>query len=470
MKKNRTQKGITLIALVITIIVMLLLVGVTINMALNGGLFGYAKKATRDTEKQKQAEQDLASGEVTVNGKDYASIDDYLNNKSQLPKYSEELLDKTTGVLKENARYISDGKTAIIPKGFKVSEATKEQTIDNGLVIKDKDDNEYVWIPVEKAIVTEAEIAKIKAENETITTDLAAVQKMVDGGTHPMSIEVNTKDDEGNITATNYKGIPYAYDGTEPLTLMVRDWTGTAGRGEPIKLTGTKKWTAETTVNGTTIPANTSYVYDSQDMFTLYGLGTYSDTLYQDSYNKMIKSVAANGGFYVGRYEISSGTYTDEQGNTITYTQSQKNQTALEKITWYEMYKYEENYTKYNTGLGVTSEMIWGSQWDQIMIFVNGKNDGNNTKFYVTTPGSRNSGDATVKTGENTVDQVANIFDLEAGRYEWTQEFSSVNTRSARGGKYRVSPYFKNCASYGLGIVPASSGSDVSSRASLYIK
>ena len=86
MKKNRTQKGITLIALVITIIVMLLLVGVTINMALNGGLFGYAKKATRDTEKQKQAEQDLASGEVTVNGKDYASIDDYLNNKSKLPK------------------------------------------------------------------------------------------------------------------------------------------------------------------------------------------------------------------------------------------------------------------------------------------------------------------------------------------------------------------------------------------------
>ena len=121
MKNIKTQKGITLIALVITIIVMLILVEVTISMAINGGLFGYAKKAAKDTESQKQAEQELASGKETVNGKDNASIDDYLNNKSQLPKYSEELLDKTTGVLKENARYISDGKKEIIPKGFKVS-------------------------------------------------------------------------------------------------------------------------------------------------------------------------------------------------------------------------------------------------------------------------------------------------------------------------------------------------------------
>ena len=38
------KKGITLIALIITIIVMLILVAVTINMAVNGGLFGYAKR------------------------------------------------------------------------------------------------------------------------------------------------------------------------------------------------------------------------------------------------------------------------------------------------------------------------------------------------------------------------------------------------------------------------------------------
>ena len=38
------NKGITLIALIITIIIMLILVGVTINYSLNGGLITKAKK------------------------------------------------------------------------------------------------------------------------------------------------------------------------------------------------------------------------------------------------------------------------------------------------------------------------------------------------------------------------------------------------------------------------------------------
>ena len=78
MKKLKTQKGITLIALVITIIVMLILVAVTINMAINGGLFEKAGKATGDTRNAMNAEQALASGQITIDGKTYASIDDYL--------------------------------------------------------------------------------------------------------------------------------------------------------------------------------------------------------------------------------------------------------------------------------------------------------------------------------------------------------------------------------------------------------
>ena len=44
----RKEEGITLIALVVTIIVMLILVLVTINIAMDGGLFSNAKKASRD--------------------------------------------------------------------------------------------------------------------------------------------------------------------------------------------------------------------------------------------------------------------------------------------------------------------------------------------------------------------------------------------------------------------------------------
>ncbi len=50
-------KGITLIALIITIIVMLILVGVTINIALNGRLFEKAKTATEQTQKEVDREQ-----------------------------------------------------------------------------------------------------------------------------------------------------------------------------------------------------------------------------------------------------------------------------------------------------------------------------------------------------------------------------------------------------------------------------
>lgn len=72
----RSQKGITLIALVITIIVMLILVAVTITMAVNGGLFDYAKKATGETNNAIEAEQQLGTGTVTVDNKPAASIND----------------------------------------------------------------------------------------------------------------------------------------------------------------------------------------------------------------------------------------------------------------------------------------------------------------------------------------------------------------------------------------------------------
>lgn len=64
----KSQKGITLIALVITIIVMLILVAVTITMAINGGLFNYAKDASTKTNGAIANENKLGSGTVTVNG------------------------------------------------------------------------------------------------------------------------------------------------------------------------------------------------------------------------------------------------------------------------------------------------------------------------------------------------------------------------------------------------------------------
>ncbi len=75
-----SNNGITLIALIITIIVMLILVAVTITVAVNGGLFKHAGQAVRETQDAIEAEQRLADGKIKINGKWYASIEDYLNN------------------------------------------------------------------------------------------------------------------------------------------------------------------------------------------------------------------------------------------------------------------------------------------------------------------------------------------------------------------------------------------------------
>lgn len=60
------QKGITLVALVITIIVMLILVGVSVTVAIQGGLFTTAKDAASNTEVEANAERNLSNGKVTV--------------------------------------------------------------------------------------------------------------------------------------------------------------------------------------------------------------------------------------------------------------------------------------------------------------------------------------------------------------------------------------------------------------------
>ena len=75
----KTQKGITLIALIITIIVMLILVGVSVSVALNTGLFKAAQGAAKNTEAEKLKETELSNGMIRVEGEEEPiKIDDYV--------------------------------------------------------------------------------------------------------------------------------------------------------------------------------------------------------------------------------------------------------------------------------------------------------------------------------------------------------------------------------------------------------
>ena len=81
-EKNATNlnKGITLIALIITIIIMLILVGVSVTVALNGGLFSTSKQAKIDTKREREKEEELSDGRVKIDDTWYDSLEDYINN------------------------------------------------------------------------------------------------------------------------------------------------------------------------------------------------------------------------------------------------------------------------------------------------------------------------------------------------------------------------------------------------------
>ena len=75
----KNQKGITLVALVITIIVMLILVGVSLTVAIQNGLIGNAQTARDNTEAEKAKENKISEGYVNYNGNENTSINYIVN-------------------------------------------------------------------------------------------------------------------------------------------------------------------------------------------------------------------------------------------------------------------------------------------------------------------------------------------------------------------------------------------------------
>ena len=142
-KFKKNVKGITLIALVVTIIVLLILAGVAINLSVGeNGIFKRAQNAKDITEQAEENEQKAMTQ-----------------------------LEATMSL--QNEEYIdSNGDKAIIPKGFAVS---KENIIEDGLVILDAKGNEFVWVPCTENEYKEADDSwtKYEYDNKTWTDEQA---------------------------------------------------------------------------------------------------------------------------------------------------------------------------------------------------------------------------------------------------------------------------------------------------------
>ena len=253
-KQAYKNKGITLIALIITIVVMLILVAVSVNIIINSNIIGQAEKAA---EGYKIAyEQEANGGEIEINGKKYGSVEEYLAGKEKLPEI--EAGTRAT----EPSEYKSNNKTAVIPAGFTVSGISTEQSIDGGLVIYDIPEgttvnwtnpdsvrtqyNQFVWIPVEVNKTTEPKDTE---------TSIASFKRSVwqDNARVANNAQSSTSFPSSSYSWSNYTE-PYSKDSSD------YDGTGTGKTGISAQIT------------------------------------------------ELTKSIYKYGGFYIGRYEAGSET------------------------------------------------------------------------------------------------------------------------------------------------------------------
>ena len=369
MRKTKMQRGITLIALIITIIILLILAVVTIGSIKDSNIITYAQNAATDyTAKSNEEEGIISNYEAII--------------KENLPGG-----DKVT--------YTNEGVP--IPAGFYYVTGTK----DIGLVISDskldeenpdgKDGNQFVWVPVSKIndmVMCPVHGRKGTLNEETLQcSDCGENTKLVGRVSYETTYSETSHREPGVVTKVyNSETRVYDIDGAD------MDSTYLVKAGLTTDLTGDSQ-------------------IDEKDF----------EYQLQKEFNEMVTSVAKYKGFYVGRYETSmNGTNPQSKSGVVSATAA-----GYSADTWYGLYKLNKEYTTST----VKSSMIWGSQYDAMMLWM-----GDDLKNFDTN--NRNTGR---ETGSVSTDVIRNVYDLGGNSYEWTLEAYNTSFRISRGGGYDYS-------------------------------
>ena len=140
----KREKGITLVALVVTIIILLILAGITISSLTKTGIFQKANEAKQKSEEAEENQTKILS--------EYENeLDKYISgNKTEVKKVADNIgivLSTTENTTLEDAY----GNKIVVPAGFKITnDAT---TVNEGIVIEDTTlestaGSQFVWVPV----------------------------------------------------------------------------------------------------------------------------------------------------------------------------------------------------------------------------------------------------------------------------------------------------------------------------------
>ena len=162
-EKELKEKGITLIALVITVVILIILATVTLNVVLGeGGLIQRAQQAKELTEQvQKDEEDELKGAEEFINGVLAGKGTTTTPIEEAKPNPSED------GPRFEDTTTITDDleNEVKIPGGFHLDKDSGTK-VEEGIVIEDDSGNQFVWIPVGEYKVSDTINSAGKLTNE----------------------------------------------------------------------------------------------------------------------------------------------------------------------------------------------------------------------------------------------------------------------------------------------------------------
>ena len=422
----KNNKGITLVALVVTIVVLLILAGVSINLVLgDNGIIAKAQEA-----KTKQAE---------------ASEND-LKGMNGLVSEMEGALagNGSTGSGSGNGGAGGSGADTKVPAEATAETAPyfpdntftkKEGTIDTGLVIQDASGNEYVWVVVPRTTAVYATTGLGKttftdADYTSIENDLKEYTKTYRGSTSYSDTWYADDKNEGWLSETEYKTLKNSM-----LKSVYENGGFYVGRYEAG--IGTNRTSIEAQVNGkypvpTTAPVTKADAYpytyvtrtQAQNLASNVKSGTKTsslmfgvqwDLVLAFMHNKgniedstLTSNSTTIGNYYNSTFDLNRGKYAQcgQLGNTWKNFDSALDSIVVSNETTGKMKKTEQN--SYQNGILLT-------------------------------------------TGGTEQSKVMNIYDIAGNVYEWTLE-KTPNTYEpcvTRGGLFNDTGSYRPAAEHG---------------------
>ena len=396
MKSIKEKRGITLIALAVTIIVILILAGVTIDAVFSEkGIINKAKEAANSMNNavandQKELNDLLEELNEIMNLEWNDNIEIPEENTIPEPEPEPPKIEDATDIQDENIQ-VEDkyGNKVTIPKGFEVVEE-EGTTVTEGIVIQDANGNQFVWIPVGRVY----------------------------------------KDDTG----TNYSDIQlgrYTFDKSNGTPTLIQ-----AAYTE----TNPKNYEQIVTINSLYQECATRANPDGVLSVGLNGLSAIAKDL-----AGFVESVKKNSGYYLARYEASYGSGSSvadykplsKVSTTIRTNSAVALTTGMlwNNLTQLDAAKIGRNMYKNDSSVGVESDLINSYAWDTAIVFIQEMGNSNYA--------NKEDRNGTLKNTGTTGDKVCNIYDMASNCSEWSTEYSIYISAGAyavpcicRGGTY----------------------------------